>query len=196
MTDGESSRGRVAVDGWPAGPESDDRWRRRVVVIVVVGVATLSVGVLIGLLVRAGSDAGRSSSDSYAMAGTSMEPTLRHGDPVTAQELDDDEIDRGDVVVLEAPTAAGSDSILIIKRVVAVAGDEIATTPDGSEVLISGEPTNEPYLAPGTTTSHLVTQEVPAGHVFVMGDNRPNSLDSRVFGPVPYQDIVAMVEAT
>jgi signal peptidase I len=65
-----------------------------------------------------------------------------------------------------------------------------------TQLRINGEAADEPYLAPGTPTTNVAQQEVPAGHVFVMGDNRPNSHDSRIFGPVPAQDIVALVEPT
>jgi len=130
------------------------------------------------------------------MAGEGMEPTLSHGDQVTARDIDGNKVGRGDVVVVQAPVANGTGSMLIVKRVIAVAGDEIASTLGGGEVLINGEPADEPYLAPGTRTTALDPQEVPAGHVFVMGDNRHNSLDSRSFGPVPVQDVVALVEST
>jgi signal peptidase I len=81
---------------------------------------------------------------------------------------------------------------VIIKRVIAVAGDEIASASE--ELRINGEAADEPYLAPGTPTSDVAQQVVPAGHVFLMGDNRPNSQDSRILGPVPIQGIMALVE--
>jgi signal peptidase I len=96
------------------------------------------------------------------------------------------------VVEVPAPDVGGTRRV--IKRVVAVAGDEIASVSD--ELLIDGQPVDEPYLAPGTPTTNVVQQEVPAGHVFLLGDNRPNSYDSRIFGPVPATDIMGLVEPT
>ena len=160
--------------------------------MVVLGIAAVAVGVgaAIGLF-RAGDEEDARSSATYPMAGVSMEPTFGHGDPVTAREIDGDEVGRGEVVILEVPDAAGG-SDLTVKRVVAVAGDEIASVDD--ELRVNGEAVAEPYLAPGTPTTDLAQQRIPAGHVFVMGDNRHNSHDSRLFGPVPTGSIVAVVE--
>jgi signal peptidase I len=80
-----------------------------------------------------------------------MEPTLSEGDRLTTRSIDGKEVSRGDVVVLLAPAADGSGSMLIVKRVIAVAGDEIEAT--GGEVLINGEAADEPYLGPGTSTA-------------------------------------------
>jgi signal peptidase I len=190
------------VGGWagPHGPESaGPSPRRHVVMILVVVLVTLGLGAVIGLLVRTrGGDGGDAPSFTYAMAGPAMEPTLSHGDLVTAREIDGnevgDEVGRGDVVVVEVPAPDVGGTRRVIKRVVAVAGDEIASVSD--ELLIDGQPVDEPYLAPGTPTTNVVQQEVPAGHVFLLGDNRPNSYDSRIFGPVPATDIMGLVEPT
>jgi signal peptidase I len=72
--------------------------------------------------------------------------------------------------------------------VVGVAGDEIRVQ-DGA-LLVNGEPQEEPYLneaSPSRDFYGPVT--VPVGHVFLMGDNRGNSSDSRVFGPVPLENL-------
>jgi signal peptidase I len=83
---------------------------------------------------------------------------------------------------------------VVVKRVIAVAGDEIDTAQGG--VLVNGRPADEPYLATGTVTENLTRQEIPDGQVFVMGDNRADSLDSRAFGPVPAGSVVAVVDAS
>jgi signal peptidase I len=163
--------------------------------ILTVVLVTLGLGAVIGLLIRTGGgDGGETPSAVYLMPGPSMEPTLSDGDRVIAREIDGDEVDRGDVVVAEVPAPDTGGSRVVIKRVIGVAGDEIAAVND--QLRINGEAADEPYLAPGTPTTAVAQQEVPAGHVFVMGDNRPNSQDSRIFGPVPIQDIVAFVEPT
>jgi signal peptidase I len=60
--------------------------------------------------------------------------------------------------------------------------------------VLNGRPADESYLAPGTGTDGLTRQEIPAGYVFVMGDNRPDSQDSCYFGPVPAGSVVAVVD--
>jgi signal peptidase I len=75
-----------------------------------------------------------------------------------------------------------------IKRVVGVPGDEIACQ-DG-RLLRNGKPVAEPYLDPGVTTDGCKTTVVPAGKLYVMGDNRTNSQDSRAFGVIDRSDVV------
>jgi signal peptidase I len=74
-----------------------------------------------------------------------------------------------------------------IKRVVGVPGDRI--TCDG-RLLRNGKPVNEPYLAPDVTTEGCKPARVPAGKLYVMGDNRTNSQDSRSFGLIDRSDVV------
>jgi len=75
-----------------------------------------------------------------------------------------------------------------IKRVVGVPGDEI-TCPDG-RLLRNDKPVDEPYLDPGVTTDGCKPMTVPAGKLYVMGDNRTNSQDSRSFGVIDRSDVV------
>ena len=75
-----------------------------------------------------------------------------------------------------------------IKRVVGVPGDEI--TCDGRNLQRNGKPVDEPYLDPGVTTDGCKTMTVPAGKLYVMGDNRSNSQDSRSFGVIDRSDVV------
>ena len=75
-----------------------------------------------------------------------------------------------------------------IKRVVGLPGETVEGK-DG-HVFVNGRRLIEPYLDRGTTTSTFATLTVPPGHLWVMGDNRGNSSDSRVFGPIPRTSVV------
>jgi signal peptidase I len=90
--------------------------------------------------------------------------------------------------VLEALGIRTSENEDLIKRIVAVGGDRFEI--DGGHVLINGEAIDEPYLAAGSVMADQDPRTIPDGHVFVMGDNRGSSSDSRVFGPVPTDDII------
>jgi len=76
----------------------------------------------------------------------------------------------------------------LIKRVVALEGDTVESS-DG-RLVVNGEPLDEPYVATGAETSGVDTQTIPPGHVFVMGDNREDSRDSRFFGPLDEELII------
>lgn len=118
--------------------------------------------------------------------GQSMEPNLH-----TSQRLVVEKVSyhfhgprRSDIVVIDLPEAGPE---LLIKRVIGLPGDTISS--QGGQVLINGEALNEPYISsPGGRD--IPEQVVPPLHVFVMGDNRQFSNDSRNFGPVPIDNVI------
>ena len=132
--------------------------------------------------------------DVYWIPSAAMAPTLDEGDRVIVRGIAGDEVHRGDVVIVEQPASDGQGSVEVIKRVIAVGGDVIVGVDGG--VQLNGERLDEPYLGPDTTTTDLPFQRVPADHVFVMGDNRTNSADSRMFGPIAHDDVVALAVST
>jgi signal peptidase I len=151
-------------------------------------VAVIGCGVLVALTAQA------FLVQAFWIPSPSMTPTLEVGDRVLVNKLSyrTHDVHRGDVVVFERPPAAshgGEGEIKdLIKRVVAVGGDTLEGR-DG-QVFVNGERIEEPYLVDGTPTDNLPHQEIPEGFVFVMGDNRTNSEDSRVFGPIDEGAIV------
>ncbi|MCD6302502.1 MAG: signal peptidase I [Anaerolineae bacterium] len=118
--------------------------------------------------------------------GLSMMPNLRDNDRLIIEKISYrlHPPERSDIVVLNPPSHTG---IPLIKRVIGLPGEVIAI--EQGHVLINNEILSEPYLTqptPGTYAPHLI----PEGRVFVMGDNRSASNDSRAFGPVAYEHIV------
>ncbi len=135
---------------------------------------------------------------AYYIRFTSMEPTLENGDRVLVQKVANT-YSRGDLVVFERPSGVGGpQNDDLIKRVIALSGETIQLV-DGF-VYINQQRLHEPYLpAVGITHGNLslgCAQMTAQGclvgddEVFVMGDNRTNSTDSRSFGPIPKNLIV------
>lgn len=125
----------------------------------------------------------------FLIPSGSMEPTLRVGDRVLADKLvyRFRQPRQGDIVVFLAPASASTD---YIKRVIAVGGQSVDVR-DGV-VYVDGKRIIEPYThgqvdLPGTVP---LPTKVPAGEVWLMGDNRTQSEDSRWFGPQPVSRIV------
>lgn len=152
-------------------------------------------------------------AQAFFIPSASMEPQLREGDRVvvsrTAYRLHDPR--RGDVIVFPSPAVPPEDEGLIeglahdvlesvalrkpgdrelIKRIVGLPGETI----EGREghVLINGRALVEPYLASTVVTSDFGPIEIPSGRVFVMGDSRTNSHDSR-FADVGAIDVDTIV---
>lgn len=120
--------------------------------------------------------------------GSSMYPTLEDSDYllVSKQAYNFGEPERGDIVVFPHEEGNG-DEALYIKRVVGVPGDHVEI--EDGEVYINGLMLDEEYIN-GNTTEGDVDYMVPEGRIYVLGDNRGNSSDSRFFGSVKYDEVV------
>lgn len=130
-------------------------------------------------------------AEPLSITTASMDPTLQAGDSVLATKFAYRFTDpqRGDVILFEAP----ADGAPTIKRVVGVAGDKVAVR-DGV-LFVNGEKTREDYVDYNLTDSTFFgPTDVPEDSVYVMGDNRSNSLDSRTYGPVPEEDILGGID--
>jgi signal peptidase I len=150
-------------------------------------------------------------AQAFSIPSESMQPQLQVGDRVlvsrTAYRLHD--VHRGDIIVFPSPTAPPDHDGLVrrtagdvlesiglkdpgdddlIKRVVGLPGETVSGQ-DG-HVVVDGRTLVEPYLPDGVRTDDFGPVAVPLGRVFVMGDNRGNSADSRIFGPVPQSTVV------
>ncbi len=128
---------------------------------------------------------------AFYIPSASMAPTLVEDDRVMVNKLSYDvgDINRGDIVVFERPSdTPPSEANDHIKRVTGLAGETIGA--EEGQITIDGVPLAGPYLPPSTSTGSFGPVEVPEGHLFVMGDNRNNSGDSRVFGPIPSELVV------
>ena len=109
--------------------------------------------------------------------GDSMYPTLRDGDWVAVSGITT-EVERGDIVVVTQPWER---NVPIIKRVIAIGGDVVYIDFESGAVFVNGVLLEESYIAEPTAVSYDVEFPVTVGEgeIFVMGDNRNVSLDSR-----------------
>ncbi|MCW4602707.1 signal peptidase I [Janibacter hoylei] len=197
--------------GDPAGV--DVRPARRL--LLEIGVAVLLV-MLLRIFVM----------ESFHVPSGSMASTIQPGDRVVVTKIGASHVERGDVIVFDGTTtfAAGdrtpfaSDGLIgrtlssiastlsidlgeqdFLKRVAGVGGDRVSCTPKGG-LVVNGSPVDEPWLAPGTTACDTPFDvKVPQGRLFVLGDNRSDSADSRSHlgdpggGMVPIDDVVGHV---
>jgi signal peptidase I len=130
-------------------------------------------------------------SERIRVESVSMQPTLFAGDMVIVNKLAyrfNNDPHRGDVIVFKYPP--DPDSIPYIKRIVGLPGDQVHIA-DG-KVYINGDLIDEPYLKVSTDRGGDWT--VPDRQLFVMGDNRNNSRDSRAWGFVPFENIIGRAE--
>lgn len=156
--------------------------------VVVVTIALLVAFVVRGFVLA-----------HFVVEGQSMATTLDTGDRVFVNKLSYrlHDPNRGDVVVLHQITGATERDL--IKRVVGLPGETIEMTgcvvritePGGDAPQILDEPyLDEADRAPGSCGPDVTSQVVPDEHVFVMGDNRDGSQDSRTLGPIDEDDLV------
>lgn len=120
--------------------------------------------------------------------GPSMQPNLFRGDRVMIEKLSYHlhKPQRGDIIVVNRPPG----EVALIKRVVALPGETIEVR-DG-HTYVNGELLNEPWVA-NFRGPDFPLKIIPKNHVFIMGDNRGNSHDSRVIGSVPIESVKGRV---
>ncbi|MCX5584145.1 signal peptidase I [Streptomyces erythrochromogenes] len=148
-------------------------------IVVAIGFALFLGGFVWGALVY----------QPYTVPTDSMMPTVRPGDRVLAQRIDGGEVRRGDVVIF---TDSMWSDLPMVKRVVGIGGDTVKCCGADGELTVNGTPLDEPYAdtsrpdsglamppgqAPPPGTPFEVT--VPEGNLFLLGDRRAASLDSR-----------------
>ena len=151
-----------------------------------------STGVLAGVLVLVlvASVAGWLPWQVMRVGSDSMEPTIPTGAVVLVDRWSD-EVDRMDVVVVDAPNGIGPQ---LVKRAVAVGGDEIAL--EDGVLVVNGSPVCEPSIDPALIDAeYFGPLLVPSGELFLLGDNRHSSVDSRDFGTVPADSVRGRVLA-
>lgn len=148
----------------------------------------------------------------YTIPSGSMLDTIEIGDRVVTTKLTPRVFDlkRGDVIVFKDPAnwlgdeaGGGAGNEFLIKRLIGLPGDVVECAGDGQPVTVNGVAIDESsYIRPGVSPSAFSFRvEVTEGHVFVMGDNRANSADSRyhqddgAHGLVPVSDVVGVAMA-
>lgn len=135
----------------------------------------------------------------YQVQQNSMERTLEPGQYVLVDKLTPrwDSYKRGDVIVFNPPPSWTTDKTPFIKRIIGLPGDTVEVRDDG-RVYVNGTALDEPYTykndagvnEPTTVTGDQSSWVVPAGDLFVMGDHRRASADSRVFGFIGEGDVI------
>lgn len=182
---GGPGHGRALVDGGPGlGPVGR---------FLSGSAVALGMALLLGAFVLAAID-----YRPFAVPTNSMDPTIRSGDRLIAQRIDGAEVRRGDIVVFN--DAVWGD-VPMLKRVVAVGGDLVACCDRQGRLTVNGESVDEPYLDGRSASPTAFDAMVPQGRLFLLGDNRSTSLDSRTHladqqGTVPRNTVTARVDAT
>ena len=216
------AQGQEHEDQAPQSPQAAPQRRRGGVVAAIREVVAIAATALvISFLIKT------FLAQAFWIPSGSMEDTLVYGDRVMVSKIQAGSlgVDRGDIVVFEDPggwlptiqredrgpvvngllrglefvgVAPSSQGNHLIKRVIGLPGDTVACCDDDGRLSVNGEPLQEDYLAPGdqpSTTDFEIT--VPEDHIWLMGDHRSNSRDSRAnddgtgeTGSVPLDNVV------
>jgi signal peptidase I len=183
----------VEPDAPPANKSARWAWELGSVVVVAVVIAVLLRTFVIA---------------TYSIPSGSMEPTLQIGDRIVVDKLSYDlhGVDRGNIIVFSTPPnedCAGPPVADLVKRVVGLPGETISLS--GGNVFINGKLLDQSWLPsseqgktyPGPSEAPYALHNsfrIPEGDVYVMGDNRMLSCDSRYWGPIKESTIVGKVD--
>jgi signal peptidase I len=185
----QDTAGRVPPARQPQRLPSRGRTGRRVRRVVFWALFGLAIALLLTSLATLAL-----STRGFVDSSPTMEQTINPGDHLFVAP--GSSVRRGDVVVLHVPaTATGPDSTFV-KRVIGLPGDHVACCDARGRVTVNGKPLNETYLYPGDHPSVVsFSVRLGPGQIWVMGDRRNISLDSRSWGPVRESGIVGRVIA-
>jgi signal peptidase I len=148
----------------------------------------LAIAILVSLLVRT------YVFQTFSIPSGSMEPTLMIHDRILVSKLSVEfgTIHRGDILVFKAPpgvlSACGDSVADLVKRVIGLPGDHL--TSKGNTIYVNGTPLKQPWTHYEPISRPIGTVTVPANHYFMMGDNEPDSCDSRYWGTIPRSSVI------
>jgi signal peptidase I len=176
------------MSGYPSRPYN--KWQ------IYAGASALAWLITIGLFVYATQHKSSGYLRYFRATAASMAPTLRAGEYFLADAsyYSSHQPSRGEVAVYVHPKQP---DLPVIKRIIAVEGDRVAIK--GGRAIVNGVAVQEPYVDAGASdgiNANMAETRVPAGHVFVLGDNRTVSVDSRdtvAHGPVPVASLIGRV---
>ena len=128
----------------------------------------------------------------YVEQSTSMQNTLAPGDRLFTVPAGS--VRRGDVIIFREPMRVSKSHALVVKRVIGLPGDRVACCNSRGRITVDGRALDETYLYPGDPPSRIrFSATVGKGQVWVMGDHRNISVDSREWGAIPASGIVGRV---
>jgi signal peptidase I len=142
---------------------------------------SVAIAILLAILIR------MFVFQPFYIPSESMVPSLQVGDRIIVSKLNYhfSEPQRGDVMVFKFPLDPSRD---FVKRTIGIGGESLAIR--DSNLYINGRQVQEDYLPAGLTFADFGPEPVPVGSYFMMGDNRNNSDDSRVWGALPEENII------
>jgi signal peptidase I len=171
----DAASGAPAVEEPTGASASTATRRRRRPSGLAVGFALIALLVLVRIFV----------AEPFRIPTESMSPTLRPGDQALVAKLGAKSPDRGELVAFHSP----QNGEILLKRVVAVGGDTVGL--EDGVLVVNGRKVREAYADPDAIDSvYFGPVKVRAGTIFVLGDNRANSEDSRDFGAVRTDSII------
>ena len=182
-------KGLASSSIYKRGNSQLDNKKRGLVELAIILVVAIFVALIVRTFLLA----------LFYIPSPSMVPTLKVNDKIFVNKLSYKfhGIERGDIVVFDAPASIKTDEIkVLIKRVVALPGETIegkcaqGDGPCNVDIYIDGKKLNEPYIGDDIIYAPFTARTIPANSIFVMGDNRGNSEDARVFGPVPKDTVI------
>ena len=164
-------------------PDPTQSFSHRLALVLLLPLTVLFVALVLTLFVT--------HTTAY-VDGPSMEPTLYDREVVLVTRGYDEPV-KGDVVIIELDLSNGDTGVLV-KRIVAVAGDEVEVD-KGNAIINGAVERGDHTVIVGERDISVPRQVVPDGYVYVLGDNRPVSEDSRLFGPVSIDSLEGKVVA-